>query len=96
MAKTNFQITLEYLLTGKIITTRMAPAELGITDVRNYIATLRKKNYQISDRWVKGFNRRGKKTRYKEYFIEKNLLLTKYIKLIKRLNIRLSWPNDNK
>ena len=73
----------------------MAPEILGIADIRNNIATLRKLGFKISDRWVTGLNRRGVKTRYKEYYIEKELLLTEYSKLIASLNIRTKFVNKN-
>ena len=67
--KTNNELLLEYLQAGKIVTTRNAPDELGIADVRANIRDLRKAGIPIEDRWVTGENRRGKKTRYKEYFL---------------------------
>lgn len=69
MAKTNNQILLEYLQAGNIVTTRNAPDELGIADVRANIRDLRDLGYEILDRWVSGINRRGRKTTYKEYFL---------------------------
>lgn len=69
MAKTNNQILLEYLQAGNIVTTRNAPDELGIADVRANIRDLRDLGYEILDRWVSGRNRRGRKTTYKEYFL---------------------------
>jgi biotin operon repressor len=69
MAKTNNQILLEYLQAGNIVTTRNAPDELGIADVRANIRDLRDLGYEILDRWVSSTNRRGRKTTYKEYFL---------------------------
>ena len=69
MAKTNNEILLEYLQAGNIVTTRKAPNELGIADVRANIRDLRDLGYEILDRWVSGTNRRGRKTTYKEYFL---------------------------
>ena len=69
MTKTNNQILLEYLQAGNIVTTRNAPDELGIADVRANIRDLRDLGYEILDRWVSGTNRRGRKTTYKEYFL---------------------------
>jgi hypothetical protein len=69
MAKTNNEILLEYLQAGNIVTTRNAPDELGIADVRANIRDLRDLGYEILDRWVSGTNRRGRKTTYKEYFL---------------------------
>ena len=59
-----------YLLAGNIVTTREAPEVLGIADVRANIRDLRDAGVPILDKWVKGLNRYGKKTRYKEYFIK--------------------------
>jgi hypothetical protein len=69
MVKTNNEILLEYLQAGNIVTTRNAPDELGIADVRANIRDLRDLGYEILDRWVSGTNRRGRKTSYKEYFL---------------------------
>ena len=69
MSKTNNQILLEYLQAGNIVTTRNAPDELGIADVRANIRDLRDLGYEILDHWVSGVNRRGRKTSYKEYFL---------------------------
>lgn len=69
MSKTNNEILLEYLQAGNIVTTRTAPDELGIADVRANIRDLRDLGYEILDRWVNGINRRGRKTRSKEYFL---------------------------
>jgi hypothetical protein len=69
MAKTNNEILLQYLQAGNIVTTRNAPDELGIADVRANIRDLRDLGYEILDRWVSGTNRRGRKTTYKEYFL---------------------------
>ena len=71
MAKTNNEILLEYLQAGNIVTTRNAPDELGIADVRANIRDLRYLGYEILDRWVSGTNRRGRKTTYKEYFFRR-------------------------
>lgn len=69
MAKTNNEILLEYLQAGNIVTTRTAPDELGIADVRANIRDLRDLGFNILDRWVKGVNRRGRRTTYKEYYL---------------------------
>jgi hypothetical protein len=68
--KTNNETLFEYLKKGKIVTTRNAPAELGIADVRANIRDLRNAGIEIKDRWVTSKNRRGNTTRYKEYFLE--------------------------
>ena len=70
MSKTNNEILLEYLQNGGVVTTRKAPSVLGIADVRANIRDLRDSGIEISDRWVKDVNRRGRKTRFKEYWIE--------------------------
>lgn len=66
---TNNEVLLEHLKKGNIVTTRTAPDELGIADVRANIRDLRDLGYNIQDRWVSGTNRRGRKTQYKEYFL---------------------------
>ena len=70
MSKTNNEILLEYLQNGGIVTTRTAPEVLGIADVRANIRELRDSGIEILDRWVERMNRRGRKTRFKEYWIE--------------------------
>lgn len=70
MSKTNDQVLLEYFQSGNIVTTRTAPEEIGIADVRANIRNLRKAGYPILDRWVKKLNRRGRQTCYKEYWID--------------------------
>lgn len=69
MTKTNNEILLEYLQQGNIVTTRTAPETLGIADVRANIRDLRDAGIVIDDRWASGINRRGRKTRYKEYYL---------------------------
>lgn len=70
MDKTNNEILLEYLQAGNIVTTRTAPDELGIADVRANIRDLRDAGCDIKDRWITSTNRRGRQTRYKEYYME--------------------------
>ena len=65
----NNDTLLKYLQAGGIVTTRTAPDELGIADVRANIRDLRDMGIEVSDRWVVGVNRRGRKTRYKEYYL---------------------------
>ena len=72
MLNGNNEVVLNHLLDGNIITTRTAPSRLGIADVRANIRDLRNIGYKISDRWVSSVNRRGRKTRYKEYFIKED------------------------
>ena len=69
MNNSNNEILLKHLQDGNIVTTRTAPDKLGIADVRANIRDLRNMGYDIQDRWVVGENRRGNKTRYKEYFL---------------------------
>ena len=69
MSKTNNETLLKFLEQGGIVNTRIAPDVLGIADVRANIRDLRNMGIEISDRWVEGVNRRGRKTRYKEYFL---------------------------
>ena len=73
MSMTNNELLLQHLLNGNIITTRTAPDELGIADVRANIRDLRDSGIEIKDRWVQSVNRRGRKTRFKEYFIERDI-----------------------
>ena len=65
----NNMILLNYLQSGGIVTIRTVPDELGIADVRANIRDLRDMGIEVLDRWVSGINRRGRKTRYKEYFL---------------------------
>ena len=65
----NNETLLKFLQAGGIVTTRTAPDELGIADVRANIRDLRNMGIEVSDRWVDGINRRGRKTRFKEYFL---------------------------
>ena len=61
MGKTNKEVLLEYLQKGNIVTTRTAPDEIGIADVRANIRDLRNAGIDVKDRWVESENRRGKK-----------------------------------
>ena len=70
MTETNNEILLEHLKSGNIVTTRTAPEVLGIADVRANIRDLRNEGYNILDEWKTRINRRGRKTRYKEYRME--------------------------
>lgn len=65
MAKTNNEVLLDYLKVGNVVTTRTAPDELGIADVRANIRDLRDAGIDIKDRKITGINRRGRKTWYK-------------------------------
>ena len=68
---TNDEILLKYLQDGGVVTTRMAPDVLGIADVRANIRNLRDKGIEVLDRKKSGVNRRGRKTSYKEYYMER-------------------------
>lgn len=69
---TNNEELLRYFQEGNIVTTRTAPDEIGIADVRANIRDLRDLGYKIKDKWVSSLNRRGRKTRYKEYWLEQS------------------------
>lgn len=62
---------LEFLEKNKTITTLESVLKLGITDPQHYIMELRNEGYLITDRWINGTNRVGRKIRYKEYRLEK-------------------------
>ncbi len=62
---------LEYLEKNKTITTLESVLKLGITDPQHYIMELRNEGYNITDKWINGTNRVGKKTRFKRYRLEK-------------------------
>lgn len=70
MKETNNEVLLKFLEAGNVVTTRNAPEELGIADVRANIRDLCNKGYNILDKWVEGINHRGRKTYYKEYWID--------------------------
>lgn len=61
---------LEFLEKNKTITTLESVLKLGITDPQHYIMELRNEGYLITDRWINGTNRVGRKIRYKEYRLE--------------------------
>jgi hypothetical protein len=44
--------------------------KLGITDPQHYIMELRNEEYKITDKWINGTNRVGRKIRYKRYRLE--------------------------
>lgn len=71
MNETNNEVLLKYLQEGNIVTTRTAPEKIGIADVRANIRDLRDAGIEIKDKWVSDINRRGRKTRYKEYWIDR-------------------------
>ena len=61
---------LEYLEKNKTITTLESVMKLGITDPQHYIMELRNEGYKITDKWINGTNRVGRKIRYKRYRLE--------------------------
>ena len=61
---------LEYLEKNKTITTLESVMRLGITDPQHYIMELRNEGYKITDKWINGTNRVGRKIRYKRYRLE--------------------------
>ena len=62
---------LEYLEKHGTITTLESVMKLGITDPQHYIMELRNENYNITDTWINGTNRVGRKIKYKRYRLEK-------------------------
>ena len=62
---------LQYLERCGTITTLESVMELGITDPQHYIMELRNEGYNITDKWINGTNRLGRKIRYKRYRLEK-------------------------
>lgn len=62
---------LEYLEKYGTITTLESVLKLGITDPQHYIMELRNENYNITDQWINGTNRVGRRIRYKRYRLEK-------------------------
>lgn len=65
------QRILKFLEENKTITTLESVMELGITDPQHYIMELRNEGYKITDKWINGTNRVGKKIKYKRYRLEK-------------------------
>lgn len=61
---------LAYLEKNKTITTLESVLELGITDPQHYIMELRNEGYNITDKWINGTNRVGRKIKYKRYRLE--------------------------
>ena len=62
---------LEFLEKNRTITTLESVLKLGMTDPQHYIMELRNEGYPITDRWINGTNRVGRKIKYKEYRLEK-------------------------
>lgn len=61
---------LRFLEENRTITTLESVLRLGITDPQHYIMELRNEGYPITDRWINGTNRVGRKIKYKEYRLE--------------------------
>lgn len=59
----------DYLKKNKSLTVAEAKEELGTTELRKIISTLRDKGYKITDEWQEGVNRFGDVTRFKRYFL---------------------------
>lgn len=62
---------LKYLQDHETITTLESVLELGITDPQHYIMELRNEGYKITDKWINGTNRVGRRIKYKKYRLEK-------------------------
>lgn len=62
---------LEYLEKHGTITTLESVMQLGITDPQHYIMELRNEGYNITDQWINGTNRVGRKIKFKRYRLEK-------------------------
>jgi hypothetical protein len=62
---------LEYLEKNGTITTLECMQKLGVLDLQRPIMLLRNEGYNITDRWIKKMDRLGRKTKYKEYRLEK-------------------------
>lgn len=62
---------LAYLEKNETITTLESVLKLGITDPQHYIMELRNEGYNITDKWINGTNRVGRKIKYKRYRLEK-------------------------
>lgn len=71
MSKTQKETILDYLEKHETITTLESVLKLGITDPQHYIMELRNEGYLITDKWVNGSNRVGRKIKYKRYRLEK-------------------------
>lgn len=65
----NVQRVVEYLRKNKSLTVVEAQRELGTTELRKIISTLRDRGYEIKDEWVEGTNRFGYATRFKRYYL---------------------------
>ena len=62
-----------YLQRHETINSFLCYFDLQIVDLQHAIYELRKEGYNITDRWVKKTNKRGKKIKFKEYKLEENM-----------------------
>lgn len=62
---------LDYLEKNETITTFECFEKLHILDLQRPIMLLRNEGYNIVDRWINKMDRLGRKTKYKEYRLEK-------------------------
>ena len=70
MHKSQKEYVLEYLIKHGTIDDRRSVYDLGIHDLQHAIMVLRNEGYKITDKWIKGINRHGNRTHYKEYRLE--------------------------
>lgn len=68
---------LEFLLKGYGLSVNECQGYFGTTELRHYIAQLRKQGYNISDKKIKYVGNRGQKKWYKRYWID----LSKFVPL---------------
>lgn len=61
---------LQHLLKGNTITSLQAIREFGNTRLSDTVYQLRRKGYNIQDKWIKTKNRYGESTPVKEYYLE--------------------------
>lgn len=64
---------LNYLRNNGSITVKTCENNIGSTELRKFISNLRHRGYGINDYWEQGFNRYGIKTRWKRYYLEKEV-----------------------
>ena len=61
---------LNHLIENGSITIWEAIRDYGCTRLSEYIRRLRRKNFPITDEWIKGKNRYGEKISFKKYILE--------------------------
>ena len=71
MKQTQCDRIIQYIDDFGSITQLQAIADLGCMRLASRVNDLRQIGYPIRMRWVSGKNRYGEKTRYAEYYIEK-------------------------